>query len=54
MNIDVFYLKKLLGTFADSDKAHITLSEIEDLGIIIVDVEPLKHRTPITFPLENR
>jgi hypothetical protein len=42
MNIDVFYLKKLLGTFADSDKAHITLSEIEDLGIIIVDVEPLR------------
>ncbi|MCD9488771.1 hypothetical protein [Photobacterium iliopiscarium] len=42
MKIDVSYLKKLLGAFADSDKAYITLSEIEDLGIIIVDVEPLK------------
>ena len=30
MKIDVSYLKKLLGAFADSDKAHITLSEIED------------------------
>ncbi|MGR5367556.1 DUF2513 domain-containing protein [Photobacterium damselae] len=42
MKIDVSYLKQLLGTFSDSDKAHITWSEIEDRGIIIVDVEPFR------------